>query len=275
MQIACLPNSYGRFGPLAALPFLAEAGIRFIEMPIKTHGTPSFFGETPALTNASTHEGVARVREALHESGIQACSCNISSGNPLDPRVVDLTRRKLDLAAELSVPLVVAGAGEAADDAERHTLMDHLRVIGDHAHGLGITYCCETHPGVCQCAEGMLQTMSELGHPAVRLNFDTGNIIYYNEGADVIASLRQVIDHVRHVHLKDTPGGFRQWHFTELGSGVVDFRAILAILQDAGYTGPLSLEIEGIEGEPPLTLAEHHRRIVDSMAHLRDCGYLG
>lgn len=271
--IACFPNSYGRFGVEAAAPLLQDIGLRHIELPIKNAGVPSFFGEEPVLTDASGPDDLARVRRLLDDHQLSIASCNITAGNPLDPKVVDATCRKLDLVAELGAPLVVAGAGEAETDEDRDTLYRHLGRIGDHAGKHGITYCFETHPGICQNADGMLETMRVLDHPHLRLNFDTGNILYYNEGADVIAALEQVIDYVCHVHLKDSPGGYRDWTFTTLGTGVVDFRRVREILDAAGFTGPYSLEIEGIEGEAPPTLEQHHQRVADSVAYLKTLGY--
>jgi len=271
--IACFPNSYGRFGVEAAVPLMQDIGLRHIELPIKNAGVPSFFGEQPILTDASGPDDLDRVRSLLAEHDMAISCCNITAGNPLDPKVVDATCRKLDLVADLGVPLVVAGAGEAESDADRATLYRHLGRIGDYAGERGITYCFETHPGICQNADGMLETMRVLDHPHLRINFDTGNILYYNDGADVLASLESVIDYVRHVHLKDSPGGYRDWTFTTLGTGIVDFRRLREILDKAGFTGPYSLEIEGIEGEEPLTLEQHHQRVADSVTYLRSLGY--
>ncbi len=120
----------------------------------------------------------------------------------------------------------------------------------------------------------MLSTMERLDHPCIRLNFDTGNILYYNAGADVVGELRQVVSFVRHVHLKDHSGGVGEWYFPALGAGgAVDFAKVHNVLMDAVFDGPCSLEIEGIAGEPPLSLAQTHQRIVNSIAHLRTCGY--
>jgi inosose dehydratase len=109
------------------------------------------------------------------------------------------------------------------------------------------------------------------------LNFDTGNVTSSNAGADVLDALRQVREYVRHVHLKDHNGQPGEWHFPALGTaggtaGGVDFRAVRQTLDEVGFTGPYSLEIEGIEGEEK-SLALHRRRIAESVAHLRTCGY--
>ena len=273
--VACFPNSYGRFGPRGGIPLLREAGITHVEMPIRTNGVPPFFGEDPLLTDRSGLDEITVVKRLLAEHELTACSCNITSGNPLDAEVVAITKRKLDVAAALDVGLVVAGAGEVESDEQLPGLYAHLREIGDHAASLGITYCFETHPGICASAAGMLETMEALNHDHLRLNFDTGNLFYYNRDVDLGASLRLVVTWVRHVHLKDTNGTYRDWHFPALGAGgAVDFQRVRKVLEETGFIGPYSLEIEGIEGEPPPTLAEYQQRIVDSVDHLRGCGYI-
>ena len=93
--------------------------------------------------------------------------------------------------------------------------------------------------------------MDEIAHPHVRLNFDTGNIAYYNRSADPCGELEQVKHLVANVHLKDNRGGFEDWYFPALGDGGgVDFTRIRQILDGVGFAGPYTIEIEGIAGEP-------------------------
>jgi L-ribulose-5-phosphate 3-epimerase len=272
--ISCFSNSYGRFGARGAIENLRAAGLEHLELPIRTAGGRSLFGDEPLLTQEATVDDLKRVDELLAEHGVTVSSCNVTSGNPLERQVVEITKRKLDLASHFGVRTVVGGAGEIPDERSRQTLYRHLGEIGHHARGLGIIYCCETHPGVCVNHHEMLETMRELNHPHVRLNFDTGNILYYNEFANVEISLAKVCHLVRHVHLKDSQGQPGEWYFPALGrGGAVDFVRVLHLLRDCGFTGPYSLEIEGIEGEGDLPLEAHQQRIVESVENLRDCGY--
>ena len=274
--LAVHPNSFGRYGVEGAILTLAELGIRYLELPIKSSGVPSFFGEQPLLTESSGPADVARVQRVLGAAGISVCSVNVTSGNPLQKSVLSITLQKLRLAAEFGVTLAIGGAGEAANEAEREALLRNLAAIGDEAARLGMVYCFETHPGLCSNANGMLDTMRSLQHDHLQLNFDTGNILYYNAAADVGESLRRVAPFVRHVHLKDTNGRPGEWHFPALGAGgAVDFGAVRQILGACGFDGPFSLEIEGIAGEPPPELSLYRRRIADSLVHLRQCGYFG
>ncbi len=272
--ISCLSNSYGRFGLPAAIEHLPTVGVYHLEMPIRTEGVPSFFKEDPLVTSGSTEKELEQVQQLLEKHQMQLSSCNITSGNPLERDVVEITKKKLDIAAWFGVKLVVAGAGEAEEGEQLQTLYSHLREIGDYAAERDITYCFETHPGICESHYGMLRTMEELNHSHLKLNYDTGNIFYYNEGIDGEVALAKVCQHVRHIHLKDTNGGYKEWYFPALGyGGAVDFVRVLQIMKDCGYKGPYSLEIEGIQYELKPTLTLHKERIKDSIEHLHWCGY--
>ncbi len=274
-QISCFTNSYGRFGGEAALAHLPQVGIEWLELPIRTAGAPAFFGDTPLITTAALPADVESLCQRIAEAGLRVSSCNVTSGNPLDPMVLEITLKKLELAASFRVELVVGGAGEAETATERDLLYHHLQILGNRAADLGLIYCFETHPGLCQDADSMLELMDRLAHPHLKLNFDTGNLLYYNRGTDVAEALKRVRNHVRHVHLKDTNGGYREWHFPALGAGgAIDFARIKQLLDEVNYDGPYSLEIEGIEGEPELSEADYQTRIAASVAHLKHCGFL-
>ncbi len=272
--ISVLTNSYGRFGAAAAIEMVRDAGIEWIELPIRTVGTESIFGDEPLITTASSAADLQALARRLDDHGVRLSSCNVTSGNPLDPDVLAVTLAKLDLAADLGVQLVVGGAGEAENESDRQTLYKHLRLVGDHAASRDLTYCFETHPGLCQNHGGMYDTMQELEHPHLRLNFDTGNILYYNERIHGEIALAKVCHFVSHLHLKDSQGEYQQWYFPALGhGGAVDFVRVLELMSVCGFCGPYSLEIEGIQGEDPLSLEDHHRRIVESVEHLKICGF--
>ena len=58
-------------------------------------------------------------------------------------------------------------------------------------------------------------------------------------------------------------------HFPALGEGIVDFKAVFQTLNDAGFYGPFTMELEGIEGET-LDEAGIQARVADSLQHLKD-----
>ena len=81
------------------------------------------------------------------------------------------------------------------------------------------------------------------------------------QGVDPAKFIRKFPDRIYHVHMKDAivtldgRSGIlsshlnfgdprRGWDFRSLGRGGVNFEAIIRALNDAGYTGPLSVEWE-------------------------------
>lgn len=272
--VCCLTNSYGRFGARAAIENVRSAGLEHVELPIRTAGVPSPFQDDPLVTNGSSLEDLKRVDRLLERHGVRVASCGVMPGDPLDPEGLKLIQRKLDLASHFGVEVVVGNAGEAETREELRSLHAHLADIGDYAARLGITYCFETHPGICRNHYRMLETMEALQHPHLKLNFDTANILYYNENVVGEVALAKVCHHVRHVHLKDSMGEYGRWYFPALGSGGgVDFFRVRELLSVCGFHGPYSIEIEGIAGEPEPSLQECHRRVRDSVDYLRTCGY--
>ena len=274
--IACHTNCYGHLGGPAALESARAAGLDYLEIPIRTSGFRSRRNDPPLVTTDSTLSELRQLEKRLTQSGLAVCSFTCMSGNPLVLENVATMLRKLDLASHFGVKFVVADAGAAADDSERRALYDHLRQIGDRAAQLGITVCFETQRGICVNHREMIHVMRELSHPALRLNFDTGNILYFNENIHGEVALAKCCHLVKHVHLKDSSGRFGDWNFPALGSGGgVDFLRVYQIMRDVGFSGPLAIEIEGTADEPDLPLEQYQARIVESVQYLKRLGYFG
>ena len=146
-----------------------------------------------------------------------------------------------------------------------------MRQIGENAAPLGIKVCLETHLDLAHNGEIALETMGGINHPNICINFDTGNVYYYNHNVTADGELMKIIDHVGSVHLKETNGEYRTWNFPALGEGVVDFKAVFQILNDVGFNGPFTMELEGIEGEE-IDEAAVQARVANSVAHLKSIG---
>ena len=157
-------------------------------------------------------------------------------------------------------------------EIDRDYVYGRLADIGDAAAEKDVMVVLETHPDLATNGDVARATMEGVGHPNVRINFDTANVCFYNEGATAVSELEKVIDYVASVHLKETDGGYKSWHFPALGEGAVDFPKVFEMLADRSYSGPYILELEGIKDEV-LDQEGVHGRIEASLDYLAGHGF--
>ena len=247
--LACNIGSFGKYRA-NAYAHLQQIGLTNVEIPVPKP------------------EELEATQQALASYGLRATTltvpCDASTDEGVEAFVEHLAQVK---AMHVHTVFVSVKQGEAP----LPECYMRLRRMGDAAATHGVTIAVETHPPFAHNAAAALETVREVGHPNVRLNYDTGNIYYYNENADGIGELEQIADCVAAVHLKDTGGGFKAWDFPTLGQGVCDFPAIFQLLNQRGFYGPFTMELEGIEGEN-FNEEQHVQRIADSVAFLRSKG---
>jgi len=247
--IACRPASYRKYADLA-FEYLPRAGIYHVEI-----GPPG-------------QDEVEKVKGELGEHGLTASS--LATGCDLGDRgSIEELEIAMDVARQMDVGVIFCSTKSGGLPLQE--AYGRLAELGDVARSCGTVLSMETHPDLCQNADQMLATMSGVDHPAVRINFDTANIYFYNEGVRGVDELERVKKYVASIHLKDTNGSAKTWYFPTLGQGVVDFPKVFGTLNELGFEGPFTMEMEGIKGED-LSLDETHQRILDSMEYLRSIG---
>jgi inosose dehydratase len=253
-----------------------DTGVECLELALRGHDFGGLvIPEAVVVTEKADDVTAQAFCDHLAKHRVKVSGCNVGGADIRTTEGVELTQRRIRFAARwFGVKVCVSGAGQPAGALERTAVVGHLRRLGDTAADCGVTLALETHKGPTQNARAMLDLLRQVEHPHVRLNFDTGNIAYYNENADPCDELEQVKHLVKNVHLKDNRGGFEDWYFPAAGDGgSVDFTRVRRILDGVGFTGPYTIEIEGIGGEPEPGLEIRQERIQRSLAHLRACGY--
>jgi inosose dehydratase len=274
--LSCFTNCYGPSGVWAAARQIRQAGIDHLELALRGHDFGGLvIPESAVITERADDLTAGSFVDELARQGVKVSGCNVGGADLRTEAGVTLTERRIRFAARwFGVKICVSGAGQPANEPERARVVAALRRLGDVAGELGITLALETHKGPTQNAAAMLALMADVDHPKVRLNFDTGNISYYNAGLDPCTELEKVKHLVRNVHLKDSRGGFVDWYFPALGDGgAVDFTRVREILDGVGFDGPYTIEIEGIGGEPEPGLEARQERITRSVNHLLRHGY--
>ncbi len=245
--IAVNLGSYGRYRE-GSLNHLRNIGIRHVEVGV------------PAPDRA------ADLARQLEEHGLKVSTmiapCDLSKeAGRFEPAA--------RTAREMGVPILFISA--KAGELPRAEAYRRLRELAQIADAHGVTLSLETHPDLAENAAVARETIAAVGHPRLGWNLDTANLYYYNEGTDAVEECRRGLDLIRSVHLKDTNGGYKTWHFPALGDGVVDFAGVFRLLNERGFHGPFTFELEGIEGES-LSEAETQERVKRSLDHLRQIG---
>jgi sugar phosphate isomerase/epimerase len=185
------------------------------------------------------------------------------------PESVDELASQLTVCEQMGVKYLFLSPKHG--DASKQVAYDRLRQAGDVAREHGVTICLETHPDLGANADAHLETMKAVHHPNVRVNFDTGNITFYNHGTDAVTELKKIIDYVATVEVKDHNGEYMTWNFPALGKGVVDFPGVFKVLEEHRFQGPITLEVEGVRGVV-LNEAQTKQYIAESAAYIRSLG---
>jgi len=242
----------GVFGTLqAAFENFPKAGVRHAEVPRPADG------DYRAMADLAAAHGVtiATIAGSLKLDSEQTVAAYL----PV-----------IDGAHSIGVRKLFVSIG-ADPQLPRDLVIGRLRQVAEYARERAVTLCMETHPPFGTNGDTARQTIEAVGHPALRYNFDTANIYYYNEGTDTITELRKVASLVGSVHLKDTDGRFKGPIFPPLGTGVVDFPNVFRILAEVGFTGPYTLEIEG-DNVSKLDAAGRQDFLRTCVAYLRTLG---
>ena len=209
----------------------------------------------------------------LSRYDLRIISCDISSGSPLEVKVLESMKDKIQMACQLGATIAICESGFANSDKEFNLIMDHLHELADCADNFNLKLALDTQPGLTQNWRGMAHTIRSLSHQRIKLNFDPGHLVFLNEQVQVDTSLARVCQHVAHVYLRDCCSfGIRCYGALGTG-GAVDFSCVREILQSTGYTGPYSIVFDDLSSGK-MELFQWRDRLKRSLKVLEWCGYL-
>ena len=246
MPLACRMSSYGKFEE-AAWMHLPSIGVHYV------------FLKVPAPDQVDAI--MKRLKECKLTPLVIRGDTDLSKESS-----VDELAGQLAICEKMGVKYMFLSPKHG--DASKEIACERLRKAGDIAKLHGVTITLETHRDLGTNADVHIETMKAINHPNVRVNFDTGNISFYNKGGDAAAELKKVIDYVGTMELKDHNLEYETWNFPALGTGKVNFPEILKTLEAHHYQGPVTIEFEGVKGVD-LTEEQTKKAIADSVAYLR------
>ncbi|MCA9836658.1 MAG: sugar phosphate isomerase/epimerase [Trueperaceae bacterium] len=172
---------------------------------------------------------------------------------------VDHSKHCIDLAHDLGIPSIRINAGAwrrggwedlketrgwttpwegFTHDDGFNWAIEGLSACLEHAQKQGVMLLLENHWGLTTTADGMLRILETINSPWLRAILDMGN--FYFDG-DMYTAMEKIAPWVDLAHAKTYPGG------GEVFTIPLDYPRILRILNDAGFKGYLSVEMEGKE----------------------------
>src|SRR5689334_7384064 len=139
--VSCFTNSYGPAGVWAAVERIREAGIDHLELALRGHNFGGLvIPESAVITEKATDAEAQAFCEHLAAQGVKVSGCNVGGADIRTRDGVELTERRIQFAARwFGVAVCVSGAGQPADGAERRSIVEHLRRLGDTAGEVGVT----------------------------------------------------------------------------------------------------------------------------------------
>jgi 2-keto-myo-inositol isomerase len=190
------------------------------------------------------------------------------------PQVLEEARRAMDLAAHVGARHIVASPAQGRVDLSR--VARRYAALLALGRTMGVLPAMEflgfvEHINDIQTAWSIV---AEAGDPDGSLVLDAFH--QYNGGSSLEDLGALPLDRVAIVHIDDAPaapgpGHLRDEERVYPGEGVIDLAAMLRLLRDGGYRGPLSLELfnPGYWREDPRHVAAHGlaamQRVIQSL----------
>lgn len=210
-------------------------------VPLVALSTRQDFVDADSGVRRSEIDHTKKVLEIAYELGAGCIRLNSGRWNTI--------KKFDDLMAAGGVEPITPGFTE--DDGFKWCV-DAVRECLDYATKLGIVLGLENHWGLTRTPEGLLRIANQFDSPWLGILMDTGNFL-----ADPYEKLKAIAAKTVFVQAKTYPGG-GEWYTLDL-----DYARIAKILGDVGYSGWISLEMEGKE-DPATAIPSSLRHLAQS-----------
>lgn len=241
-----------------------EAGFDSIEINLD---------HTGYLTPATNNEEAAAIRKMADANGmeISSVSTGVYWGSPLthnDPEVrkqaMSLCRHQIRLAQAMGLDAILVVPGTVNAETSYEIVYDRaqeaLKTLAGDAERAGVVIGVENvwNKFLLSPLE-MARFIDEIGSEWVKCYFDVGNVLAFGFPDQWI----HILSHrICRIHVKDFRLNLGNIHgFTNLLQGDVPWNAVRQALQDIGYDGYITAEVEGYRHTQELGL----RHIADCM----------
>jgi len=135
----------------------------------------------------------------------------------------------------------------------------------------GVTLCVKAHVGAAiYNTPTTLRVLEAISSPSLGLDMDPSHI--HRAGEDPVAALGAVVKRIKHVHIRDCKGRQQNPGTPEMqanGRGDINLLGYIETLHQAGYTGPVDLEVIGAKA---YDVTRCVAIAAEARGHLQACG---
>ncbi len=242
--IAVSTNSFHGFGIMEALETIAKAGFEYIEICAVRNWTEHVMPDMAP-------EKLEAVKQKMAELGIKCIAmsghCDLSD----ESRLADF-RANMKLASELGCEWIISSTGEAHFGSEDTTdiealLVKNIKSLVPDLEKLNLKLGIEVHGPNYGTGKAVARLVDAVGaFPVVGVNYDTANVVYWGKD-DPDTDIKFCPGKINYCHLKDKIGMDSSWNFPAIGAGELHLLDLVDYMDENGYEGPLSIELEYTE----------------------------
>ena len=257
MKLGANSVLFGGFDMETAFKYTAMAGYDGIELS-------AIGGMSEHLVIDRWQELVQPIKSLSEQYGLQL----LAMEQPSQDRAV---MEQAFAAAEIGIPIVNCGPGGKSDDEETlKASIDSLNSLAELAGTFGVTLCVKAHVGASiYNTPTTLKAMEQITSPHFGIDMDPSHIWRANENP--VEAIAAVVSRVKHVHIRDCKGRQQSPGAPEMqanGRGDIDLVGYLRVLHEAGYEGPVDLEVIGAK---EYTLEQCCVIAAESRGHMQAC----
>jgi len=234
-QIACMTLPWSSFPLARALEGIRGAGFRYVAWGT-THREAGPGNEPVLAPDAPPHKARDLARRC-RDLGLEPVMM-FSTVYPEKDRAVELLTQRFRQAEAAQIPQVLTfGHTEGSGHA---IWIERLRKLGPVARDCGVMLVVKQHGGTTGTGEACAKIVMEVDDPAIRVNYDAGNVMDYLD-VDPIPDLARCAGLVHSFCIKD----HRNWPRDEdcgPGLGEIDHYRLLDQVAFTGRALPLCCE---------------------------------
>lgn len=177
----------------------------------------------------------------------------------------------MQAAVEAGIPIINCGpGGKANDESTWPAVVDSVGKLVQRAEHYGVTLCVKAHVGnYVYNTPTTLKLLDAINSPNFGLDMDPSHIWRANE--DPVEAIVAVVKRIKHVHIRDCKGRQQNPGKPEMqanGRGDINLLGYIKVLHEAGYAGPVDLEVIGAKDyELPLCVMI----AAESKGHMQAC----